>query len=40
MDDLRRRRATMSAEEFDRAFEALALELAEVSREVRKRTGQ
>lgn len=39
MDDLRRRRATMSAEEYDRAFEKLALELAEVSREVRKRTG-
>jgi len=40
MDDLRRRRATMPAEEYDRAFEKLALELAEVSREVRKRTGK
>lgn len=40
MDDLRRRRATMPAEEYDRAFEKLALELAEVSRDVRKRTGK
>jgi hypothetical protein len=39
MDDLRRRQASMSAEEYERAFEKLALELAEVSREVRKRTG-
>jgi hypothetical protein len=39
MDDLRRRRATMPADEYDRAFEKLALELADVSREVRKRTG-
>lgn len=39
MDDLRRRRATISAEEYDRTFEKLALDLAEVSREVRKRTG-
>ena len=40
MDDLRRRRPTMSPEEYDKAFEKLALELAEVSREVRKRTGK
>jgi hypothetical protein len=30
----------MPAEEYDQAFEKLALELAEVSREVRKRTGK
>jgi hypothetical protein len=40
MDDLRRRRPTMTDEEFNTAFEKLALELAEVSREVRKRTGK
>jgi hypothetical protein len=39
IDDLRRRRSTMSAEEYDRAFEKLALELAAVTREIRKRTG-
>ncbi len=39
MDDLRRRRDTITAEEYDKAFEQLALELAEVTREVRKRTG-
>ena len=39
IDDLRRRRGTMSAEEYDRAFEKLALELATVTREIRKRTG-
>jgi hypothetical protein len=40
MDDLRRRRSTMSAEEYEKAFEKLALELAEVSRDIRKRTGK
>lgn len=39
VDDLRRRRATMSDEEFTRQFEALLADLAEVSREVRRRSG-
>jgi hypothetical protein len=39
VDDLRRRRASMSEEEFTRQFEALLAELAEVSRDVRRRSG-
>jgi hypothetical protein len=39
VDALRRRRASMPEDEFDRQFEALLAELAEVSREVRRRTG-
>lgn len=39
VDDLRRRQSTMPAAEFDRQFEALLAELAEVSREVRRRSG-
>lgn len=39
VDDLRRRRSTMAEEEYDRQFEALLTELAEVSREVRRRSG-
>ncbi|HEX5069545.1 MAG TPA: hypothetical protein VFV78_04950 [Vicinamibacterales bacterium] len=40
VDDLRRRRAAMTPEEFDRDFEKLIIELATVSRDVRKRTGK
>lgn len=39
VDALRRRRPTMTAEAFDREFETLIVELALVSREVRRRTG-
>jgi hypothetical protein len=39
VDDLRRRRSSMVEEEFTRQFEALLAELAEVSREVRRRSG-
>jgi hypothetical protein len=39
VDDLRRRRASIAEDEFDRQFEALLAELAEVSREVRRRSG-
>jgi len=39
IDDLRRRRDTIAADEFTRQFEALLAELAEVSREVRRRSG-
>lgn len=39
VDDLRRRQSSMPADEFTRQFEALLTELAEVSREVRRRTG-
>lgn len=39
VDDLRRRRASMSEEDFTRQFEALLAELAEVSRDVRRRSG-
>ena len=39
VDDLRRRRASMPAEEFDREFEKVIIDLALVSRDVRKRTG-
>jgi hypothetical protein len=39
IDDLRRRQSTMAPEEFQRQLEALLTELAEVSREVRRRSG-
>ena len=39
IDDLRRRRGFMTPQDFDAQFEKLALELADVSAEVRKRTG-
>lgn len=39
VDDLRRRRPTMSAEEFDRQFEKLIIDLSLVSRDVRRRSG-
>jgi hypothetical protein len=39
IDDLRRRRATMSEAEFTRQLEALLVDLAEVSRDVRRRSG-
>lgn len=39
VDALRRRRASMSEDDFTRQFEVLLAELAEVSREVRRRTG-
>ena len=39
VDDLRRRRASMSEAEFTRQLEALLLDLAEVSRDVRRRSG-
>ena len=38
VDDLRRRRSTMTDDEFNRQFEALLTELAEVSRDVRRRS--
>lgn len=38
IDELRRRRATISAADFDREFEKLIIDLALVSRDVRKRT--
>jgi len=38
VDELRRRRASMSEEEYTRQFEALLAELAEVSRDVRRRS--
>jgi len=40
VDDLRRRRSTMPAEEFDKELERLLTELATVSREVRQKTGK
>jgi hypothetical protein len=40
VDDLRRRRTTMPAEEFDKELERLLTELATVSREVRQKTGK
>jgi hypothetical protein len=40
IDELRRRRGTISREEFDREFEKLIIDLALVSRDVRKRTGK
>lgn len=39
VDELRRQRASMPAAEFDRQLEALLIELAEVSGEVRRRSG-
>jgi hypothetical protein len=39
VDELRRRKPTMPAEEFDKQFEALIIELSAVSRDVRRRTG-
>jgi len=39
IDDLRRRRGFMTPQDFDAQFEKLALELADVSAEVRKRSG-
>ncbi len=39
VDDLRRRRQMMGAEDFDREFERLIIELAVVSRDVRRRMG-
>jgi hypothetical protein len=39
VDELRRRRASMTEDEFNRQFEALLADLAEVSREVRRRSG-
>lgn len=39
VDDLRRRQSSMAPEAFARQFEALLTELAEVSREVRRRTA-
>jgi hypothetical protein len=39
IDDLRRRRGFMTQQDFDAQFEKLALELADVSAEVRKRTA-
>lgn len=40
IDELRRRRGSIPAEEFDREFEKLIIDLALVSRDVRKRTGK
>ena len=37
IDDLRRRRASMSGDDFDREFEKLVIELALVSREIRRK---
>jgi hypothetical protein len=39
IDDLRRRQPSMPAAEFEQQFEKLAVELAEVSAEIRKRSG-
>jgi hypothetical protein len=40
VDELRRRRPTMTPEDYDKEFDRLALELATVSADVRKRTGK
>lgn len=40
LDDLRRRKASMAADQYDKQFEALMLELATVSRDVRQKTGK
>jgi len=40
VDDLRRRKATMSAADFDREFEKLIVDLALVSRDIRRKTGK
>jgi hypothetical protein len=37
IDDLRRRRASISAEEFDREFEKLIIDLSLVSRDIRRK---
>ncbi len=39
IDDLRRRQASMKADEFDQQMDALVTELAQVSRDIRRRTG-
>src|SRR6185295_13229054 len=39
VDELRRKRPTMAADEFDREFEKLIVELALVSRDVRRKIG-
>lgn len=40
VDDLRRRKATMSSADFDREFEKLIVDLALVSRDIRRKTGK
>ena len=40
VDDLRRRKATMSPTDFDREFEKLIVDLAVVSRDIRRKTGK
>jgi hypothetical protein len=40
MDELRRKKASMPADQYDKEFEALVLELASVSRDVRQKTGK
>jgi hypothetical protein len=40
VDELRRRKATMSAADFDREFEKVIIDLALVSRDIRRRTGK
>lgn len=40
LDELRRRKASMAADQYDKQFEALMLELASVSRDVRQKTGR
>jgi hypothetical protein len=40
LDDLRRRKASMAADQYDKQFEALMLELATVSRDVREKTAK
>jgi hypothetical protein len=40
LDELRGKKASMAADQYDRQFEALMLELATVSRDVRQKTGK
>jgi len=40
LDDLRRQKASMPADQYDKQFESLMLELATVSRDVRQKTGK
>lgn len=40
VDDLRRRRSTLTPAEFDRAFEPLILDLSAVSHDIRRRSGR
>jgi len=40
LDDLRRQKASMPADQYDKQFESLMLELATVSRNVRQKTGK